>query len=135
VSVETLVITMDVPSDQLTAADAAAASAVSSLQSDVDGLTVLSAVFGGSSLLPTPAEAFTAALDALQALSKRKPAPSHSDVVDAIEAVDRAGRALAILARHEAENGPEEAPGTTAGATVTALPEEPASPAPVPAAE
>lgn len=68
-TVQTIIITADVPEEQQTAAQAAAATFVAELPHNVEGATVLSATYGGVSLLPTPAERFAAAREKFDALA------------------------------------------------------------------
>lgn len=91
-SLQTIVIQVDVPEDQTTAAEAAAAGFVSDFSSNVDGAVVIAASFGGTSLLPSPQEVLDAALDALRGLADKSPRPSAAEIAKAADAVDAAVR-------------------------------------------
>lgn len=131
-SVQTFVLSADVPEDQAVAAQAAAASFVQSFTSDVSGAVVVAATFGGTSLLPTPQEALQAALDQLRGLTSGGSRPTANAVQEATDAVDRAARALELALTAAAAPAPGPAPAANPdaaavlAATTVGLPEEPA---------
>lgn len=89
-SVQSIVVLVSVPDDQATAAESAAAAFVSDLPDNVSGALVLSATYGGTSLLPSAQDALDAALDALRALSTKSPKPTAEEITAAADKVDAA---------------------------------------------
>lgn len=117
-SQQVLAVVVDTPDDEATAVESAAAAAVESLQSA--GVLVISATFGGASLLPTPAEALRSAVEALTELAKGSPAKSALQA--AIERVDQA----AAVVEAATPAAPPAGPGSAGN---VALPDEPPAPA------
>lgn len=96
-TLQTITLVADVPDEQTTAAEAAAAAFVKSLPDDAKGAVVVSATFGGTSLLPTPAERFQAARDALDALAGKSPRPTTDEIRAAVAELDDAARGYELL--------------------------------------
>lgn len=129
-TVQTIAITADVPEDQDVAAQAAAASFVTSFTADVEGATVLAATYGGASLLPSPADEWAAAVADLDALKSGR--PTAADVARAVERVQGAAKAyeLSLSTTVPGAAGPATAPdaAATLAATTVSNAAEPAPP-------
>lgn len=118
---QTLTVVVDSPDDQQTAVETAAAQAVESIQSA--GVVVIAATFGGTSLLPTPAEALRSAVEELQALIGANGTPTKAALQAATAKVDAAAAVVEALGI----GSTPEAPAAPTGGV--ALPDEP-TPAP-----
>lgn len=133
-TLQTLVLTAEVPDDQTVAAQAAAASLVQTFLTDVEGSAIVAATFGGASLLPSAADAFAAALENVRQVTSKSPRASAADVEAAMSALDAAAKVLEAVAAPAAPVADPAAPAAvdpaTAAAVVPAPTGEEAPPAP-----
>lgn len=140
-SIVQIAVVADVPDDQQTAAQAAAAAFVATLPDNAEGTLIVAATFGGVSLIPTAQDNFDAALDNLRAVTSKTPRASADDVAAAVTKVDDAARALELSLSAPAAPAPADVPAAApadpavVAATVPApIGEDPApAPADVPA--
>lgn len=125
-NLQPLTIVVDVPQDEDTAVEAAAAAAISGIQDA--GVTVVAAALGSRSLMPSPTEKLRAAVDALADTAKGRPAAGELQA--AVRAVDEA--AQLVEASGVGSSAPVPAPAAGVADSVS-LPEEPTTP-PLPSA-
>lgn len=136
-TLQTFTLTAEVPDDQATAAQASCAAFVSTFAADVEGATVAAAVFGAESVLPSPADAYEAALSALDDISGPGKRPAAGDVQAAIQRLRDAGPAyeawLQANAAAVAAGVPTAPPAGMVVASETPVPAPaPTAPAPPP---
>lgn len=125
-----IVITVDVPEDEATSVEAAAAAAVAGLTDA--GVLVTAAKFAGRSLLPNPVEELRAAIDALSELTRPGERPGVEELRAAVARADRCSTVIeALVADYDddedlADEDDETAAAAaaeTAAATTVALPD------------